>query len=185
MALRATIFKLELHVADMVRGYYGSHTMTVAQHPSETEERMMLRVLAFALYANEGLALTRGLSTTDEPSLWEKDLTGTILTWVELGHPDERRLLQASGKAGQVVVFCYGGNASQVWWQGIQAAMGRVDNLTVLAVAPAQLQALAKFAQRNMTLHVTIEEGTALVSSAADSVSIDISVLRESGLNPA
>lgn len=178
MALRATISKLELHVADMARGYYGSHNLTVARHPSETEERMMLRVLAFALYADEGLAFTRGLSTTEEPSLWEKDLTGTILTWVDLGHPDERRILQASGKSEKVVVICYGGNASQVWWQGVQAGVARAQNLSVLAVSPTQLQELAKFAQRNMILHVTIEEGTALVASASDSVSVDIAVWR-------
>jgi uncharacterized protein YaeQ len=178
MALRATIFKLELHVADMVRGYYDSHSFTLARHPSETDERMMLRVLAFALYANEGLAFTRGLSTTEEPSLWEKDLTGTILTWIELGHPDERRMLQASGKSRQVVVFCYGGHASQVWWQGAQAGVARAQNLSVLSVSPAQIQALARFAQRNMTLHFTIEEGTVLVSSDNDSVSVDVSVWR-------
>ncbi|RTZ47883.1 YaeQ family protein [Candidimonas sp. SYP-B2681] len=178
MALRATIFKLELHVADMVRGYYDSHSLTLARHPSETEERMMLRVLAFALYATEGLAFTRGLSTTDEPSLWEKDLTGTILNWIELGHPDERRILQASGKSERVVVFCYGGHASQVWWQGVQSALARVQNLSILSVSPAQVQALAQLTKRNMILHVTIEEGTALVSSTDDSVPVEIAVWR-------
>jgi uncharacterized protein YaeQ len=92
MALRATVFKLDLHVADMRRGYYGSHALTLARHPSETDERMMLRVLAYALFADEGLAFTRGLSTTEEPALWRKDLTGAIEQWIELGHPDERRM---------------------------------------------------------------------------------------------
>lgn len=178
MALRATIFKLELHVADMVRGYYDSHVLTLARHPSETEERMMLRVLAFALYASEGLSFTRGLSTTDEPSLWEKDLTGSILTWIELGHPDERRILQASGKSQRVVVFCYGGHASHVWWQGVQTGVARAQNLNVISVNPAQVQGLAALARRNMTLHVTIEEGTALVSSDDDSVSLDLTAWR-------
>src|SRR5690606_35181019 len=160
MALRATIFKLELHVADMDRNYYGSHVLTLARHPSETDERMMLRVLAFALYADQGLAFTRGLSTTDEPALWQKDLTGSILNWIELGHPDERRLLQASGKSDKVVVLAYGGHASQVWWQGVHAGVARAPNLTVLSVAPVDAQALAGFAQRAMTLHVTIQERT-------------------------
>lgn len=182
MALRATIFKLELHIADMSRGYYDSHTLTLARHPSETDERMMLRVLAFAAFADEGLAFTRGLSTTEEPSLWKKDLTGAILNWIELGHPDERRLLQASGKSDKVVVFCYAGHASQVWWQGVQSAVARAQNLTVLAVSPAAVQALARFAQRSMSLHVVIEEGTALVSSADDSVAVDIEVWREAAL---
>ncbi|MGB3289912.1 MAG: YaeQ family protein [Burkholderiaceae bacterium] len=178
MALRATIFKLDLHVADMDRGYYGSHTLTLARHPSETDERMMLRVLAFALYAEEGLVFTRGLSTTDEPALWHKDLTGAVLNWIELGHPDERRLLQAGGKSDQVVVFCYGGHASQVWWQGVQAGVARLRKLSVLSVSPAAVQALAGFAQRAMTLHVTIQEGAVLVASDSDSLSVEIDTWR-------
>ncbi|MCC2595478.1 YaeQ family protein [Pusillimonas sp. MFBS29] len=174
MALRATIFKLELHVADTDRNYYGSHVLTLARHPSETDERMMLRVLAFSLYANEDLAFTRGLSTTDEPSLWQKDLTGAILNWIELGHPDERRLLQASGKSDEVVVFCYGGHASQVWWQGVQGAVARMRRLSVLSVNPSAVQALAALAQRNMVLHVTIQEGVALIASDSDSVSVEV-----------
>src|SRR5690606_17819366 len=174
MAVRATIFKLELHVADMDRNYYGSHVVTLARHPSETDERMMLRVLAFALYANEDLAFTRGLSTTEEPSLWQKDLTGAILNWIELGHPDERRLLQAGGKSDQVVVFCYGGHASQVWWQGVQAGVARVRHLSVLSVDPAAVQALAALSQRNMILHVNVQEGVVLISSDSDSVSVEV-----------
>ncbi|HEY9459671.1 MAG TPA: YaeQ family protein [Paralcaligenes sp.] len=178
MALRATIFKLDLHVADMDRNYYNSHTLTVARHPSETDERMMLRILAFALYADENLAFTRGLSTADEPSLWKKDLTGSILTWIELGHPDERRLLQASGKSRQVVVLCYGGQASQVWWNGVQGKLTRVKNLSVLSVSPVAAKALAAMSQRSMDLHVSIEEQTALVSSPDDSVRMDVAVWR-------
>lgn len=178
MALRATIFKLELHIADMVRGYYESHTLTLARHPSETDERMMLRVLMFALFAGEHLSFTRGLSTVEEPAVWEKDLTGTILNWIDLGHPDERRILQASGKSDRVVVCCYGGQASQVWWQGVQAGVARAQNLTVLAVEPEAARELARLAQRNMTLHVVIEEGTALVSSDAGSVPVNIQTWR-------
>src|SRR3546814_19264865 len=124
MAVRATIFKLDLHVADRDRGYYGSHVLTLARHPSETDERMMLRILAFALYADEGLAFTRGLSTPEEPSLWRKDLTGAILNWIELGHPVERPLLQAGGNADQVVGFFYGGHARQCWGQGLMDPVG-------------------------------------------------------------
>src|SRR3546814_9794016 len=101
MALRATIFKLDLHVADMDRGYYGSHVLTLARHPSETDERMMLRILAFALYADEGLAFTRGLSTTEEPSLWRKDLTGAILNRSEEHTSELQSLMRIS-----YAVFC-------------------------------------------------------------------------------
>ncbi len=179
MALSATIHKLELHVADMQRNYYGSHALTLARHPSETNERMMLRVLAYALFADEALAFTRGLSTVDEPALWQKDLTGAIQRWIDLGHPDERRLLQAAGKADHVVVLCYGGQASQVWWDGVREAARRMRKLTVLAISPAQAQALAGLARRTMSLHVSIQEGTALLAGAEDSVSVDIAVWRE------
>ena len=174
MALRATIFKLELHVADMRRGYYGSHSLTLARHPSETDERMMLRVLAFALYADEQLAFTRGLSATDEPALWQKDLTGDIRCWIELGHPEERRLLQAAGKSDAVVVLCYGGHASQVWWRGVRDAAARIARLTVLAIDPADARALGAFAQRAMTLHVSVDEDAVLVSSDTDSLALHI-----------
>ncbi|MCI2807502.1 YaeQ family protein [Eoetvoesiella caeni] len=178
MALRATIFKLELHIADMVRAYYDSHTLTLARHPSETDERMMMRVLAFSLLADEHMVFTRGLSTTEEPALWRKDLTGSILTWVELGHPDERRILQASGKSQEVVVFCYGGPASQVWWQGVSKGLERVRNLKVYAVQPAAARELAGLAQRNMALHASIEEGMAMLSSDTGSAVVEIEAWR-------
>lgn len=178
MALRATIFKLELHVADMQRNYYNSHILTLARHPSETDERMMLRVLAFALFAHERLTFTRGLSTTDEPALWRLDLTGSILDWIELGHPDARRLLQASGKSARVVVCCYGGHASQVWWRSVQASVERVQNLSVLSVSPADVRALAGLARRNMTLHVAIDDDSVTVSSDLDSIAVHIAVWR-------
>ncbi|MEO6985437.1 MAG: YaeQ family protein, partial [Paralcaligenes sp.] len=146
MALRATIFKLDLHIADMERNYYNSHALTVARHPSESDERMMLRVLAFALLADDDLVFTRGLSTADEPALWRKDLTGLVLNWVDLGHPDERRLLQASGKSAQVTVCCYGGSASRVWWQSVQKTVARLRNLRVISVEPEAVRALARMA---------------------------------------
>ena len=119
MALRATIHKADLHVADSDRHYYGSHSLTIAKHPSETEERMMIRIIAFALQANEDLTFTKGLSDTDEPDLWIKDLTDAIKLWIEIGQPDERRILKACGRADQVIVYCYGGQTSKIWWDGI------------------------------------------------------------------
>ena len=178
MALRATIFKLDLHVADMVRGYYNSHNLTLARHPSENDERMMARILAFALFADEQLSFTRGLSTADEPSLWQKDLTGDIRLWIDLGHPDERRLLQASGKSDRVVVCCYGGQASLVWWKGMQKAAERMPNLAVLSIDPNDLKALANMVQRSMSLHVNIDENAVLVSSGDDSRNVTLETWR-------
>src|SRR5258705_10302215 len=118
MALKSTIFKAELSVADIDRGYYRDHVLTIARHPSETDERMMVRLLAFALHADERLAFGRGLSTEDEPDLWQRDLTGSIEKWIDVGLPDEREVRKACGRARAVYVLAYGGRAGGVWGEG-------------------------------------------------------------------
>jgi len=178
MALRATVYKAEINVADNDRGYYGSHAVTVARHPSETDERLMVRLLAYALYADgdDGLTFTRGLSETDEPDLWRQDLTGTIEQWVETGLPDERRLLKACGRADEVIVFAYGRNAG-AWWSGVQGKVARARNLKVYILPADATQALAALARRTMTLHVNVQDATAWVSSDDGSVSLDVTAL--------
>ena len=173
MALRATIHKADLHVADGDRHYYGSHGLTVARHPSETDERMMVRLLAYALHAQEGLAFTKGLSDTDEPDLWLKDLTGAIDLWIEVGQPDERRILKACGRAGQVVVYCYGGHASTVWWEGVRGKLARARNLRVVNLPAAQARELAALAERTMDLHVNVQDGAAFVSADLGQVTVE------------
>ena len=117
---KSTIYKAELQIANMDRHYYADHSLTIARHPSETDERMMVRVAAFALFAQERLEFCKGLSDVDEPDLWEKDLTGAIETWIEVGQPDERRIAKASGRSNEVIVIAYGGRASDIWWQGVR-----------------------------------------------------------------
>jgi uncharacterized protein YaeQ len=116
MAIKSTIFKARLNIADMDRPYYGEHTLTLARHPSETDERMMVRLLAFALFADERLEFGRGLSAEDEPALWRKDYSGAIERWIEVGLPDEKALRKAAGRAAEVIVVAYGGRAMDVWW---------------------------------------------------------------------
>ena len=152
MALKATICKAELHIADMERGYYGDHVLTVARHPSETDERMMVRLLAFALNAEESLAFGAGLSTDDEPDLWRKDLTGSIKTWIDVGLPDEKRIRKACGRADDVFVYSYGGQAAQLWWQQVGDKLARSHKLTVIDLPQAGTRALAGLAARNMQL---------------------------------
>ena len=153
MALKATVCKAELHIADMERGYYHDHAVTVARHPSETDERMMVRLLAFALNADEALAFGAGLSTDDEPDLWRKDLTGNIETWIDVGLPDEKRVRKACGRAGQVFVYSYGGRAAELWWQQVGDKLARSNKLTVINLPQAGTQALARLAARNMQLN--------------------------------
>src|SRR5512147_2812560 len=111
MALSATTCKAELAISDMDRHYYATHALTLAQQPSETDERMMIRLLAFALFAHERLEFGKGLSTTEEPALWLKEYSGEIRLWIEVGLPDERALRKACGRAENVVVLAYGGRA--------------------------------------------------------------------------
>jgi uncharacterized protein YaeQ len=158
VALKATIFKAALQVADMDRGYYAEHPLTIARHPSETDERMMLRVLAFALHAGPGLAFGRGLSTDDEPDLWQRDLTGAIRLWIDVGLPDEKLVRRACARADEVVVYTYGRGA-ELWWTRSRNALDRVRNLRVMSVPAAAVQELAKLAQRTMQLQCTIQDG--------------------------
>lgn len=159
MALKSTIFKAELQIADLDRNYYQNHMLTIARHPSETDERMMVRVLAFAMHADPALVFGKGLSSEDEPDLWRKDLTGVIELWIEVGLPDEKRLRRACGRARQVVAVTYGGRVADMWWQQNQATLRRQDNLTVINLSPEDSRALAALAARGMQLQCTLQEG--------------------------
>lgn len=178
MALKSTICKAALSVADIDRGYYGDHALTIARHPSETDERMMVRLLAFALHAHEALSFGRGLSTEDEPDLWRSDLTGAIEQWIEVGLPDERELRKACGRAREVHVVAYGGRAVDLWWQGVRDRLERQERLTVTEVSPEASRALAHMAGRSMDLQVTIQEGHVLVTDGTSSVAVDLRVLK-------
>ena len=173
MALKATIFKAELQVADMDRGHYGTHGLTIARHPSETEERMMVRILAFALHADEALAFTKGLSTDDEPDLWQKDLTGVIELWIELGQPDERRIRKACGRAREVIVYNYGGRSAEIWWQQNGDRLEALENLRVIDLPAEGTRALAGLARRNMSLHCTIQDGQVWLADQEQTVAVE------------
>ncbi|BEV06784.1 YaeQ family protein [Methylophilus glucosoxydans] len=162
MALKSTIYKINLNIADMDRHYYQTHMLTLAKHPSETEERLMVRLLAFVLYADEALQFGKGLSDDDEPDLWQKDLTGAIERWIGVGLPDEREIRKACGKAKQVVQVLYGGRSAEMWWEQHQKAMLKLDNVTVLNLP--ETQALTAAASRSLSMSVTIQDQQLLVS---------------------
>jgi uncharacterized protein YaeQ len=159
MALKATICKAELQIADMVRNYYHDHALTIARHPSETDERMMVRILAFALHAHEALSFAGKLTNDDEPDLWQKDFTGAIESWIEVGQPDEKRILKACGRAKRVFIYTFSGHSAGVWWRQTGPQLERVNNLTVINLPEAAIQAMEKLAQRSMELQCTIQEG--------------------------
>ena len=165
MALKATIFKATLQVADIDRHHYGEYPLTLARHPSETDERMMVRLLAFALHADERLEFGRGLSSEDEPALWLRDYTGSIDLWIEVGLPDERTLRRAAGRAGKVILYAYGGRAVDVWWEREGRQISRLDKVEVRVIEPADSRALAALAGRTMSLQCTIQDGQALLNA--------------------
>ena len=173
MAVKSTVYKAHLNVADTDRGYYADHALTLACHPSETEERLMIRLLAFALYASEHLAFSRGISNTEEePDLWEKDLTGEVLLSIELGQPDETRIRKSCNRSRQVVVMTFGARASEPWWEKIRGSLECFDNLTVLRIPHEAGEALAAMADRAMNVQVTIQDGVAFVSCGDRNVEV-------------
>ncbi len=172
MALKSTVYRFALNVADMDRQVYGDFPQTLARHPSETEARMMLRLLAFAFHASEDLEHGRGISTDDEPDLWRKDLTGEVELWIELGTPDPERLRKACGRARDVVLYCYGDRATPVWWEKHENALQRFDRLKIFQVDDATCDALAELAATGDPIQCTIESTEAWVTSGETTIHV-------------
>jgi uncharacterized protein YaeQ len=182
MALKSTIYKVNLAIADIDNAYYADHALTLARHPSETDERMMIRLLALALNAyrlqadlnGDGvLAFGAGLSDPDDPDLSLRDFTGQTRLWVEVGQPEDRPLNKACQKADAVMVYCFN-HAAEVWWRGIENKLTRMDKLQVWRVPTEASQALAKLAERSMQLQATVQEGALTLSNAKDSVHLEV-----------
>jgi uncharacterized protein YaeQ len=178
MALKSTIFKAELQLADLDRSHFGDYPLTLARHPSENDQRMMVRLLAFALFASESLAFGRGLSAEDEADLADTDLTGCIERWIDVGLPDERNIRRACGRARHVVVLAYGGRQAEIWWQQTADKVTGQKNLTVLALRPEDSQALAALAERNMRLQCTIQDGTIWIGTESKQVELALQILQ-------
>lgn len=169
MAIKATIYKANLQVADMNRSHYQGYDLTLALHPSETEERMMVRLVAFSLFADkktndEQLSFTKGLSTDEEPDLWQKTLSEEILLWIELGQPDEKRLRKACGRSKRVIIVNYS-EKSDIWWEQNKNKYARFDNLAVLKIPEEQVAELNKLCQRTMQLNASIQDNELWLSS--------------------
>ena len=180
MALKSTIYKVNLQIADMDRHYYAEHALAIACHPSETLQRMMVRVAAFALHAHEQLEFGKGISDTEEPDLWQKYLTGAIESCIEVGQPEERRVLKACGKADQVMIYTYSSGAA-VWWKSIENKLVRAKNLQVMQIAATTSAELEKFCQRSMQLQVTIQDGEIWMRDAESAVQLQMSTLKPAG----
>jgi uncharacterized protein YaeQ len=178
MALKATVFKANLQIADMERHYYHDHMLTLARHPSETDERMMVRLLAFALHAHEYLEFGQGMTDDEEADLWQRDLTGAIELWIDVGIPDEKLIRKACGRANKVIVYAYGGRATEMWFAQNKAQFERQKNLMIINVSIDSSAALAKLAQRTMNIQCTIQDGQVWMSDGEASVTIEREVLK-------
>ncbi len=181
MAIKATIFKANLQIADMERHYYQDHSLTLAQHPSETHERMMVRLLAFALHAHEYLEFGQGMTDDEEADVWQKDLTGAIELWIDVGIPDEKLIRKACGRANQVVVYCYGGRVADMWFAQNRAQFERQKNLIIINLPVESTRELAKLAQRTMNLQCTIQDGQVWLSDGVASVQVERVMLKAAG----
>jgi len=181
MALKSTIFKAALQLADIDHAYYADHALTLARHPSETDERMMVRLAALALNAHElvdlcggdgTLAFGAGLSNPDEPDVWLRDFTGEVKLWIEVGQPEDKPIIKACGKADEVIVYCFN-HAAEIWWRGIENKLTRPQNLSVFRVPTAASQSLAALAQRSMQLQATVQEGALMLGDGTHNIDIE------------
>ena len=181
MALKSTIFKVNLQIADIDHGYYADHALTLARHPSETDERMMIRLAALAFNAyklqsecnGDGvLAFGAGLSDVEDPDVSLTDFTGHKRLWIEVGQPEDKPISKACNKADAVLLYCFA-HSAEIWWKGIANKLTRLDRLQVWRVPTEGSQALAKLAQRNMQLQATIQEGTLTLGDAKTTVDIE------------
>jgi uncharacterized protein YaeQ len=177
MAIKSTIFKIDLQVSDMDRNYYHQHNLTLAKHPSETDERVMVRLIGFALYANDALIFGKGLSDDEEPDLWQKDLTGAIELWMDVGLPTERDIRKAAGRSKQVVVVLYGGRIADMWWTTNSKALLKIHNLTVINLP--ETKELANMASRGMNISCTIQDRQIMVGHDGGSFDITPVILKE------
>jgi uncharacterized protein YaeQ len=182
MALKSTIFKATVAVADIDHGYYADHALTLARHPSETDERMMIRLVALALNAHKlqdvchgdgTLAFGAGLSNVEEPDVWLRDFTGETKLWIEVGQPEDKPVIKACGKADEVIVYCFN-HAAEIWWRGIEGKLARPQNLQVYRVPTEASQALALLAQRSMQLQATIQENTLTLGDGSRSIDVEL-----------
>ncbi len=173
MAIKATIFKADIQIADMDRNYYAEHGLTLARHPSETDERMMVRLFAFALFAHEHLVFAKGMDADDEPGLWQIDLTGAIKLWIEVGLPDEKWIRKACGRAEEVVVISYGGRTAEMWWEANKSKFARLDRLRVYNLSTESSQALAALASRGMRLQCSIQDGQIWITDTLQTVHVE------------
>ena len=157
MAAKSTIYKLNLNIANMDSHYYAEHNLTLAKHPSENDLRLMIRVLAFIFNANEDLVFCKGIAQDDEPDLWQKNLSGDIELWIDLGQPDEKRVKKACGRSKKVIIYTYQEGMASAWFSQNKKLLNRFDNLSIIYLNIDE--SIDKLSSRSMKLQANISDG--------------------------
>ncbi|MFV1983933.1 MAG: YaeQ family protein [Thiohalomonadales bacterium] len=163
MALKPTIYKLKISLSDLNRNYYDTLNLTIAQHPSETLERMMARILAFCINAQEYLVFTKGLSAVEQPDIWARTLDDQIALWIDVGEPAVDRIKKATRIASEVKVYCFN-SKSDVWWQQAQTKITKLK-ASVFQFQWQAIQSVASMLQRTMDFSVTITGDSAYIAT--------------------
>ena len=162
MAKKPTIYKAKISLSDMDRNVYDTLALTIAQHPSESLERMMARVLAYCINAQEFLSFTKGLSTPDEPDIWVRSLDDQLMAWIDVGEPAVDRIKKAVGRSPEVKVYSFN-TKSDVWWDKYQSEFAKL-NASFYRFEWDSIQALAALVRRTMDLSVTISDASAYIA---------------------
>lgn len=177
MALKATIYKAAIELADMDRNYYDSLQLTIAQHPSETEQRLMVRLMAYLLNAHNDLQFGKGVSDEDEAAIWQINYSDEIALWIELGQLDEKRLKKACNKAAHVKLYCYGSSVD-TWWSQSQNALNKYPKLSIEQFSTSTSDALIKLLSRTMEFQCSIQDGQLWLTSGDESLLIETTTLK-------
>jgi uncharacterized protein YaeQ len=176
MAIKPRVFKANIQIADMNQHYYQDHLLTIAQHPSETDERMMVRVLAFALNASDNLSFAEGITDTNHADLWDRDHNEQIALWISVGLPDEKLIRKASIRADQVIVYSYGGRPAEIWWNKLNVS--DYANLKVINLSEQDSKELAAMFSRGMKMSFTIQEDDVLITNDTTTLNLTLQKLK-------
>ena len=177
MALKATIYKATIHLSDMDRNYYDTLQLTIAQHPSETDKRMMVRLIAFVLNAHQDLQFGKGVSDEDEAAIWQINYSEEIKLWIELGQIDEKRIKKACNRSKQVKLYCYG-RGVEPWWKQIASKLEQFDTLSIEQFSETTIDALTKLINRTMEFQCSIQDGQLWLTAGDDTLLIETTVLK-------
>jgi len=175
--MKATIYKFSLNIANMDSHYYAEHNLTLAKHPSENDLRLMARLVAFILSADETLLFCKGISQDDEPDLWQKALDGEIKLWIDLGQPDEKRIRKACGRSQKVIIYTYQEGSALAWYKNMESSLKRFKNLSVVHL---KIEGdIEQLAERTISLQCNISDGELTLMHDEKSVIIHEEILKQ------